>query len=92
MLEKTNKEIKEAKRQKCPNATPDRKVIKSLKNAHSRARYSKEPSDRYNLPPVDKSVEARYLVVQSKRDIDADLSKEHQNKSETCGVSIEVSQ
>ena len=90
MLEKTNKEIKEAKLQKCPNSTPDRTGIKSLKNGASSARYSREATDKNLLSSVDKSVEARYLIVQSKRDNITDPSGDHQNKGEKGVGSIEV--
>lgn len=89
MLEKTNKEIKEAKRQKCPNSTPDRTAIKSLKNGASSARYSREAADKNPLSSVDKSVEARYLIVQSKRDNITDPSGDHQNKGEKGVGSVE---
>ena len=88
MLEKTNKEIKEAKRQKCPNSTPDRRAIKSIKNGHSSVRYSTEPAHKNHDYSVEKSVEARYHIVQSKRDNITGLSEDHRNKGENGEESV----
>ena len=90
MLEKTNKEIKEAKRKKYPNSTPDRSAIKSIKNGHSSTRYSTEPADKNHHSSIEKSIEARYHIVQSKRDNITGVSEDHRNNGENGAESAAV--
>ena len=44
MVEKTNKEIKEVKRQRCANSSVDRKAIKSVKAGSSNAPRTNTPT------------------------------------------------